>query len=119
VILLLALVASAFDRKLVQRSRELDEKNRELRQAHDELMAVYEQGLFASHCNMEGRIVYANRGAVEDLGFAREEIIEAGWWHMPETREWIRKAFERAAAGTLFRGELSYILGTARCASLT
>jgi len=113
VILLLALVASAFDRKLVQRSRELDEKNRELRQAHDELMAVYEQGLFASHCNMEGRIVYANRAAVEGLGFVREDIIgklfwEAGWWYMAETREWIRKAFERAAAGTPFRGELSY-----------
>jgi PAS domain S-box-containing protein len=121
VILLLALVASAFDRKLVQRSRELDEKNRELRRAHDELMAVYEQGLFASHCNMEGTIVYANRAAVEGLGFAREEIIgklfwEAGWWYMAETREWIRKAFERAAAGAPFRGELSYVFrdGTAR-----
>src|SRR5262249_50491041 len=114
VILLLALVASAFDRKLVQRNRELDEKNRELRQAHDELMAVYEQGLFASHCNMEGTIVYANRAAVEGLGFAREDIIgklfwEAGWWYMAETREWIRKAFEQAAAGTPFRGELSYV----------
>jgi PAS domain-containing protein len=48
-------------------------------------MAVYEQGLFASHCNMEGRIVYANRAAVEGLGFARADIIgklfwEAGWW---------------------------------------
>src|SRR5215467_7617444 len=121
VILLLALVASAFDRKLVQRSRELDEKNRELRQAHDELMAVYEQGLFASHCNMEGTIVYANRAAVEGLGFAREDIIgklfwEAGWWYMAETREWIRKAFEQAAAGTPFRGELSYLFrdGTVR-----
>jgi PAS domain S-box-containing protein len=114
VILLLALVASAFERKLVQRSRELDEKNQQLRQAHDELMAVYEQGLFASHCNMEGRIVYANRAAVEDLGFARGDIIgklfwEASWWYMAETREWIRKAFERAAAGTPFREELSYV----------
>jgi PAS domain S-box-containing protein len=121
VILLLALVASAFDRKLVQRNHELDEKNRQLRQANDELMAVYEQGLFASHLNMEGRIVYANRAAVEDLGFARADIIgkrfwEAGWWHMPENQEWIRKAFERAAAGTPFRGENSYALkdGTVR-----
>jgi PAS domain S-box-containing protein len=118
VILLLALVASAFDRKLVQRSRELDEKNRQLRQAHDELMAVYEQGLFASHCNMEGTIVHANRAAVEDLGFARADIIGkwpvGGTW--PKTREWIRKAFERAAAGTPFRKELSYVFrdGTVR-----
>jgi PAS domain S-box-containing protein len=114
VILLLALVASAFDRKLVQRNRELDQTNRRLRQAHDELIAVYEQGLFASHCNTEGRIVHANRAAVEDLGFARADIIgqlfwEAGWWYTAETREWIRKAFERAAAGTPFRGELSYL----------
>jgi PAS domain S-box-containing protein len=115
VILLLALVASAFDRKLVQRNHELAERNQQLRQAHDELMAVYEQGLFATHCNMEGRIVHANRACVEDLGFARADIIgkpfwEAGWWYMPETQEWIRKAFERAAAGTPVRNELSSVL---------
>jgi PAS domain S-box-containing protein len=114
-ILLLALVASAFDKKLVQRSREIDERNRQLCQANDELMAVYEQGLFASHCNMEGTIVHANRAAVEDLGFARKDIIgkpfwEAGWWHLPETQELIRKAFEQAAAGAPFRGEFSYAL---------
>jgi PAS domain S-box-containing protein len=114
-ILLLALVASAFDKKLVQRNRELNEKNRQLCHANGELMAVCEQGLFASHLNMEGRIVHANRAAVEDLGFARADIIgkpfwEAGWWYMPETQEWIRKAFERAAAGTPFRGEVSYVL---------
>jgi PAS domain S-box-containing protein len=113
-ILLLALVASAFDRKLVQRSRELNEKNRQLRRANDELIAVYEQGLFASDLNMEGRIVNANRACVEDLGFARADIIgklfwQAGWWNMPEAQEWIRKAFEQAAAGTPFRGELSYV----------
>jgi PAS domain S-box-containing protein len=84
-------------------------------------MAVYDQGMFASHCNMEGRIVYANRACVEGLGFAREDIIgklfwEAGWWYMAEAREWIRKAFEGAAAGTPFRGELSYVFrdGTVR-----
>jgi PAS domain S-box-containing protein len=106
--------------EVVQRSRELEEKNRQLRQANDELMAVYEH-LFASHLNMEGRIVHANRTCVEDLGFVRADIIgkpfwEAGWWHTPETREWIRKAFERAAAGTPSRGELSYLLadGTER-----
>jgi PAS domain S-box-containing protein len=114
VILLLALAASAFDRKLVQRSLELAEKNRELRQANDELVAVYDQGVFASHLNLEGRIVHANRACVEDLGFARADIIgklfwEAGWWYTLEAREWIRKAFEQAAAGTPFRGELSYV----------
>jgi PAS domain S-box-containing protein len=114
VILLLALVTSAFDKKLVQQSRDLDEKNRQLRQANDELMAVYDQGLFASHLNMEGRIVRANRAAVEGLGFARADIIgklfwEAGWWHTPEAQEWIRNAFEEAAVGTPFRGEISYV----------
>jgi PAS domain S-box-containing protein len=115
VILLLALVASTFDKKLVQRNRELDAKNRQLRQANDELVAVYEQGLFASHLDMDGRIVHASRAAVEDLGFARADIIgklfwEAGWWHMPERKQWIRKTFERAAAGIPFHGELSYVL---------
>jgi PAS domain S-box-containing protein len=114
VILLLTLVGSAFDKKLVQRSCELNEKNRQLWHADGKLTAVYEQGVFASHLDLEGRIVNANRAAVEDLGFARADIIgkpfwEAGWWHLPETREWARKAFERAAAGTPFRGELSYV----------
>ncbi len=121
VILLLALVASAFDRKLVARSRELKERNQQLRQANDELVAVLDQGLFASYLNTEGRVLHANRASVEALGLARVDVIgklfwEAGWWYLPETREWIRKAFERAAAGTPFRGELSYVLkdGTAR-----
>jgi two-component sensor histidine kinase len=43
VILLLALVASAFDRKLIQRSRELDETNRQLHQVNNELMAAEER----------------------------------------------------------------------------
>ena len=78
-------------------------------------MAVYEQGLFASHLNMEGRIVYANRACVEDLGFARADIIgklfwQISCWHLPEAQEWIRKAFERAVAGTPSRRELSYVL---------
>ncbi|MCL2430745.1 MAG: PAS domain S-box protein, partial [Alphaproteobacteria bacterium] len=116
VILLLALVASAVDRKLMQRSHEVREKNQQLRQDRDELMAVYEQGLFASHCNVEGTIVHANRACVEDLGFARTDIVgrrfwAARWWQQPETREWVRKAFEQAAAGTPFRGEVNYALG--------
>jgi two-component system, NarL family, sensor histidine kinase UhpB len=112
--------------EVVQRNRELDEKNRQLRQANDELIAVYEQGLFASHLNTEGKIVHANRACVEDLGFARADIIgklfwEAAWWHMPEAQEWIRKAFERAAAGTPFRGEVSYVLknGTERVTDIS
>src|SRR5262249_57152083 len=119
VLALLALVASGLDKTL-------NEKNRQLYQSNGELMAVYEQGLFASHCNMEGRIVHANRAAVEDLGFARADIIgklfwEAGWWYMAETREWIRKAFERAAAGTPFRAELSYVFrdGTVRVTDIS
>jgi PAS domain S-box-containing protein len=107
------------DHKLAHRSRELDEKNQQLRQANAELMAVYDQGLSASHLNMEGRIVHANRACVEDLGFARTDIIgkrfwEASWWHMAETKEWLRNAFEQAAAGTPFRGELSYALKDGR-----
>src|SRR5262249_19380653 len=112
VLALLALVASGLDKTL-------NEKNRQLYQSNGELMAVYEQGLFASHLNMEGRIVRANRAAVQDLGFVPADIIgkpfwEAGWWYMPETQEWIRKAFERAATGTPFRGEVSYALKDGR-----
>jgi len=123
---LLALTASAFDRRRAQRDRELEIRNQALRQAHEELVALYEQGILASHLDLEGRIVHANRAAVEDLGFARADIIgkpmwEVDWWYTPEAREWIRNAFERAATGTPFRGELSYELrnGEHRVADLS
>jgi PAS domain S-box-containing protein len=109
------------EHKLAQRSREIDEKNQQLRQANAELMAVYDQGMFASHLDMEGRIVHANRACVEGLGFARADVIgkrfwEVSWWDTAECKEWLRNAFEQAAAGTQFRGELNYGLpdGTAR-----
>jgi hypothetical protein len=42
-------------------------------------------------------LIHANRACIEDLCFARADIIgklfwEASWSYMPETQEWIRKA---------------------------
>ena len=114
VILVLALAAAAFDRKLMRRSLELEETNHRLRQAHDELVAVYEQGMFAGHCAPDGRIVHANRAFVENLGFTHADVIDrplwqGAWWPDQGTRERVRTAFESAAAGTPFRGDLGYV----------
>jgi PAS domain S-box-containing protein len=114
VILLLVLVASAFDRKLVQRSSELDVANRQLRQANQELVAIYEQGLYAAHLDLDGRLIHGNRACIENCGFARADIIgrpfwECGWWNRsPEIQGFIRKAVENAVASESFRGESRY-----------
>src|SRR5262249_10334914 len=45
---------------------------------------------------------------------------ECGWWNKPETQAWIRKGFERAASGLLFRGEVAFVFknGTERTADI-
>jgi PAS domain S-box-containing protein len=96
------------------RSRQLDAANQRLRQTNDELTAVYDQGLYAAHLDMDGTVIRATRASVEGCGFVSAEIIgkpfwECGWFHKPETQAWIRKGFERAASGLLFRGQVDYV----------
>jgi PAS domain S-box-containing protein len=96
------------------RSRQLDAANQRLRQANDELVAVYDQGLYAAHLDIDGTVIRATRACVEGCGFVPAEIIgkpfwECGWFHKPETQAWIRKGFERAAGGLIFRGEVDYV----------
>jgi PAS domain S-box-containing protein len=96
------------------RSRQLDAANQRLRQTNDALEAVYDQGLYAAHLDMDGTVIRATRACVEGCGFVPAEIIgkpfwECGWFHKPETQAWIRKGFERAANGLVFRGEINYV----------
>src|SRR5262249_37942969 len=96
------------------RSRQLDAANQRLRQTSDELMAVYDQGLYAAHLDMDGKVFRATRACVEGCGFTPGEIMgkpfwECGWWNKPETQAWVRNGFERAASGVPFRGEADYV----------
>jgi PAS domain S-box-containing protein len=96
------------------RSRQLDAANQRLRQTNDELLAVYDQGLYASHLSMDGTVIRATRACVEGCGFTLAEIIgkpfwECGWWNNPERQAWVRNGFERAASGVPFRGQSTYV----------
>jgi PAS domain S-box-containing protein len=96
------------------RSRQLDAANQRLRQSNDELLAVYDQGLYAAHLDMDGKVFRASRACVEGCGFIPGEIIgkpfwECGWFNKPETQAWVRNGFELAARGVLFRGEVDYV----------
>src|SRR5262245_61068127 len=46
------------------RSRQLDAANQRLRQANDELLAVFDQGLYAAHLDMDGTVIRATRACV-------------------------------------------------------
>ncbi len=96
------------------RSRQLDAANQRLRQSNDELMAVYDQGLYAAYLDMDGKVFRATRACVEGCGFIPGEIIgkrfwECGWFNKPETQAWVRNGFELAASGVPFRGEVDYV----------
>jgi PAS domain S-box-containing protein len=95
-------------------SRHLDAAYHRLQQVNDELMAVYDQGLYAAHLDMDGKVFRATRACVEGCGFMPGEIIgkpfwECGWFNKPETQAWVRNGFERAASGVPFRGEVDYV----------
>jgi PAS domain S-box-containing protein len=85
-----------------------------LQQINDELMAVYDQGLYAAHLDMDGKVFRATRACVEGCGFVPSEIMgkpfwECGWWNKPETQACVRNGFERAASGVPLSGEVAYV----------
>jgi PAS domain S-box-containing protein len=95
-------------------SRRLDVAHQRLQQTNDELLAVYDQGLYAAHLDKGGKVFRATRACVEGCGFIPAEVIgkpfwECGWFNKPETRAWVRNGFEQAASGVPFRGEVAYV----------
>jgi PAS domain S-box-containing protein len=79
-----------------------------------QFQAVWEQGLFAARLDLQGVVLEANRAAVEDCGFTRQEILrqpfwECGWWNRdPQIQRWVRDGVEQALAGKRFRAESRY-----------
>jgi PAS domain S-box-containing protein len=78
---------------------------------------MFEQGTrFASILSLDGAVVEANRICLEGCGFTRADVIgkpfwECGWWRpLPWLSEMIRKAFEHARDGHLFRTETTYFV---------
>jgi len=104
--------------EVLQRGRKLDETDRKLHEANKVFTAMSERGgIFMARLNLLGEVVDANRACVEELGFARVEIMgkpfwKGGWWRkVPKLEQRIRTAFEHALAGDRFRAETTYFLG--------
>lgn len=77
----------------------------------------FDQGThFAGILDLDGRVIEANRLAVEGCGFAREEIVgkffwDCGWWcPSQDLRELAQGGFKSAREGNVFRAESVFFL---------
>lgn len=90
------------------------ERTAELREVNGKFQAMYDQGIFAGFLALDGTVIDANRSSLEQCGFVREDVVgkrfwDCGWWNRsPALQAWVRTGFDRAMAGTTFRGESVY-----------
>ena len=107
----------------ITRQRQAEERERQLlaaaAAANVKFQAFFEQGaLFAGIMELDGTLVEANRLSWEGCGFTREQVIgkpfwEGPWWSPSGALvQRIKAAAGQAAAGTTFRGEMPYFVGS-------
>ncbi|MDF1737897.1 MAG: PAS domain S-box protein [Verrucomicrobiales bacterium] len=77
----------------------------------------FDQGThFAGILDLDGRVIEANRLAVEGCGFTREEIVgkyfwDCGWWDpSPDLKKMVREGFKSTCEGNVFRAESAFFL---------
>jgi PAS domain S-box-containing protein len=77
--------------------------------------AVFNQsGIFAGITDLRGYLLEANNSSLQQCGYTREQVVGRAFWDTPwwrgseEMKARIRVATEQAAAGHVFREELSY-----------
>lgn len=112
--------------------REAEERERlllaEAAAANSKFRAFFDQGaVFAGLVDVSGRLMEVNRLALEACGYTREQALdkpfwEGPWWNpSPELVQRVRAAYDHAAAGETFRGELPYFVadGSERLADVT
>lgn len=81
-----------------------------LHEANNLFRAIYDQGLYAVHLDVNGIVLDVNRSSLEQCGFARSDVIgkpfwDCGWWNCdPELQGWIKRAVAQAASGTSVSG---------------
>jgi len=80
------------------------------------LLALTSAGLgFACLLDLEGRIVFANRAALQLMGVSAQQVlgmlfVESPWWqHSSELRERVRNAIAATSAGATVRFETSQL----------
>ena len=104
--------------ELTERNRELDAANRQFREANEEMLAMYDCGaLMLGRINRDGVVVDANRACMEDLGFARSDVVgrpycKGVWWRLSaEVEDYIHGRVAGALAGEPSRGETRFVTG--------
>jgi PAS domain S-box-containing protein len=77
--------------------------------------AIFNQsGIFAGIMDLRGHLLEANNLSLQQCGYTREQVVgrpfwDTPWWRGSEgMKARIRVATEQAAAGHVFREELSY-----------
>jgi PAS domain S-box-containing protein len=83
--------------------------------------AIFNQsGIFAGIMDLRGYLREANNLSLEWCGYTREQVLDRPFWETPwwrgsqHVKAKIRFATDQAAAGLVFREELSYWLGDGR-----
>ncbi len=112
---------SVYFRDVTARRRSADREQElaaEAALANVKFRAFFEQGvLLAGIVDVDGRLIEANRLALEACGVAREDVVgrpfwEGPWWcRSAEVAARIKEACARAAAGETFREEMPFFIG--------
>jgi len=103
------------DASALVRIRQVEQRERtRLIESNQQFQAVYDQGLFAGRCDLDGVVVDVNRSSLEQCGYVREDVIgkrfwDCGWWsRCAEVQAWVRNGVLRAVQGEVFRGVSAY-----------
>ena len=104
---------------VLQRTAELEAANKELQEIKTQFEAVYNHHYqMTGLIDREGRLLMANRTALEFAGVAQEDVIgkpfwETPWWtHSQEARRQLREAMDRALQGEANNFESTHISAT-------
>jgi PAS domain S-box-containing protein len=112
--------------ELVRLKRKEQEERAMLAEANARFQAIYDQGLFAGHLDLDGNVIDVNRSCLETCGFERADVIgkpfwECGWWNRSEqVQAAVQSAILQAVGGEPFHGESTYFWadGTERVVDL-
>jgi PAS domain S-box-containing protein len=85
-------------------------------EANAKFRALFDQAThFAGIMTVDGTLIDANKSSVEVCGYARDQVLgrpfwQTPWWrHDKSVQDKLLAATERAAQGTSYREELSYV----------
>ena len=110
------LLHADLDGQVRQRTAELEDANKSLREIKAQFEAVYNHHYqLTGLIDKEGRLLMANKTALELAGLTAQDIVgkffwETPWWtHSQETQKTLREAMQRAMRGEMVQFDTTHI----------